>query len=524
MAAKRLLIPLCAVLVAACVQDDGTVFNPIHDFVDVSDDEEREIGMAFDQALEEQVGVIYDPVVAGFISDLGQSIVAQIGPQPYIYRFRVIEDPTLNAFAVPGGYIYFHSGTILAAGSIDELAGVMGHEIAHVKAHHYARMQQKSQIPDLLAGIAGMAAAIAAEEPGLLQASQAINVSLKLRFSREFEREADQLGMIFTTRAGYDPSGSARFFERIKAEQDRYPDTIPPYLFSHPGADERIAAVEEAAKTLHSTNKPDPRLGAMLREVQARLAWLIEHKRDSLPSSVPAADPSRTTPLLEEANRRAAEGDRDAALLVLARAESTEPNDPRVSFRTAELLQEAERYPEAIESYRRTIALDPGRALVFYKLGLTYKDAGNPQKAVYAFEQAARRAGPKSGLKQRTDWEIEKLTFAIVSDSGFAEGKPEDGADTPLGPSRKHFERGDARMAWWGRLGARFVPYADRIHVLWTDPEGRLVQDRPVKLYRKPFVGSTLELDEGGAAPGEWKVEVQIDDERIERLALRVDP
>ena len=423
----------------------------------------------------------------------------------------------------PAATIYFHSGTILAAGSIDELAGVMGHEIAHVKAHHHARMQQKSQIPDLLAGIAGMAAAIAAEEPGLLVTSQAINVSLKLRFSREFEREADELGGIFTTRAGYDPAGSARFFERILAEQESYPDTIPPYLFSHPGVEERIVSVEEAAKTLHSNNEPDPRLGRQLREVQSRLAWLIEKNRSSVPSAVPAADPEKTTPLLMEANRRAAEGELDAALLVLARAESTEPNDPRISFRTAELLHEAERYDAAIQAYRRTVALDPGRALVFYKLGLAYKDHGNRQKAVYAFEQAARRAGATSGLKQRSDWEIAKLTFAIVSESGFGDGIPGDDAETPAGRSLETFHAGDPRLAWWARLGARFVPYAGRIHVLWIDPEGRLVQDEPVRLERKPYVVSTLELAGAGAAAGEWRVEVQIDDERIERHLLRVE-
>ncbi|MEE9609438.1 MAG: M48 family metalloprotease, partial [Myxococcota bacterium] len=163
------LIRLTALaVVAACVQDDGGRFNPIKDLTTVSVDEEREIGLRFDREIRKHVEVINDPVVAGFINDLGQEMVRTIEPQPFIYRFRVINDPSLNAFAVPGGYIYFHSGTVLAAGSIDELAGVLGHEIGHVKARHFARMQQKTQIPDLLAGLAGMAAAVAAEEPGLL--------------------------------------------------------------------------------------------------------------------------------------------------------------------------------------------------------------------------------------------------------------------------------------------------------------------------------------------------------------------
>jgi hypothetical protein len=124
-----------------CIQDDGSRFNPI-EFVSprMDEDDERRIGMEFDRELHKQVNIIHDPVVAGFLNDLGQSIAETIEPQPFIYRFRVVEAPSLNAFAVPGGYVYFHSGTLLAAGSVDELAGVMGHEIAHVKARHVARM------------------------------------------------------------------------------------------------------------------------------------------------------------------------------------------------------------------------------------------------------------------------------------------------------------------------------------------------------------------------------------------------
>jgi predicted Zn-dependent protease len=104
-----------AAVLSACIQDDGRRFNPFRAVVpSISDDDEREIGMQFDRELQEVVPVIHDPVVTDFINELGQALVSQIEPQPFIYRFRVIDDPALNAFAVPGGYIYFHSGTILA--------------------------------------------------------------------------------------------------------------------------------------------------------------------------------------------------------------------------------------------------------------------------------------------------------------------------------------------------------------------------------------------------------------------------
>jgi predicted Zn-dependent protease len=397
MAGRRIrLILILAALVAlgACVQDDGSRFNPIKAVVpDYDEDAEREMGMEFDRQLQQAVRVIHDPVVAGFMNDLGQEIVRQVEPQPFIYRFRVIEDASLNAFAVPGGYVYFHSGTLLKVGSIDELAGVVGHEIAHVKGHHYIRMRQKAQLPDLLAGIAGIVVAVAADAPEVLLWSQGINVALQLRFSREFETEADQLGGIFAARSGYEPSGIIAFFERILAETRRDPNQIPPYLFTHPEVEDRIATVATDAETLRPARDPDSTLPEALREAQARLELLIDTKRTSLPSYAPPADREKTDPLLAEADRLAERGDADAALVQLARAEAVEPNDPRVPFRIGEILYQAKRYPGAVAAYRRTVRLDPSRARVFYKLGLAYKAAGERHRAVFALEQALRRAG-----------------------------------------------------------------------------------------------------------------------------------
>ena len=94
---------------------------------------------------------------------------------------------------------------------------------------------------------------------------------MKLRFTREFERESDQLGAVFVTRVGYDPSGITRFFDRILTEQRRHPVNIPPYLFSHPDVEERIAAVEIAAENLRPTRTPDPGYAEVLADAQIRL-------------------------------------------------------------------------------------------------------------------------------------------------------------------------------------------------------------------------------------------------------------
>jgi predicted Zn-dependent protease len=527
MAARRIrLTPILAGLVAlgACVQDDGSRFNPLDVVVpSYNEDAEREMGMEFDRQLQQAVEVIHDPVVAGFMNDLGQEMVRQVEPQPFIYRFRVIKDPSLNAFAVPGGYIYFHSGTLLKVGSIDELAGVLGHEIAHVKAHHHFRMQQKAQLPDLLAAVASIAVMVASGEPELVALAQAINVAVQLSFSREFEAEADQLGGIFAARGGYEPGAITSFFERILAENRLDPNQIPPYLFTHPEVEDRIATVTSAAETLRPTRDPDPALAEALHEVQARLGLLIDTKRSSLPSYAPPADRAKTDPLLAEAKRLAEEGEANAALVQLARAEAVEPNDPRVPFRIGEILYQAERYPEAAAAYRRTVRLDPSRARVFYQLGLAYKAIGERHRAVFALEQALLRVGDSSALRRLAEWEVEKLTFAVVPEAGFADGSSARGADTPAGFSREAFRQGDPEMRWWARLGTHFADYVDKIEVHWIDPTGRLVQKKPAERLRGPYIGSRLEFGASGAGPaGSWRVEVHLEGDVIDSRSVEV--
>jgi len=507
-----------------CIQKDGSRFNPFRAVVpSVSEDDERAIGMEFDRELQSLVTVIHDPVVTDFINELGQSLVSQIEPQPFIYRFRIIEDPELNAFAVPGGYVYFHSGTVLAAASIDELAGVMGHEIAHIKQHHYARMRKQSQIPDLLIGIAGMAAAVAAKEPGILVATQAANVAMKLRYSRQYEAEADKYGSVYMVRAGYDPAGITRFFERIVELQKQSTTVIPPYLYSHPDVEDRIAAVEIAAESLHPTHSPDPALAAALPAVQARLAELVDTNRAALVATLPPGDRPSSDPALQEAMALAKAGDREAALTRLGAAQAANPDDPRVAFETGELLFEAGRYADAAASYRRTLALDASRAKVFFKLGLAYQAMGERHRAVYALEQAALRAGESSTLRKRADWEILKLTFTIVPEAGFADGLRDKHADTPVGWAQQVFREGDERIAWWAELNPRFASYSDAFVLRWTAPDGHVVQQEEVDQFSGPYIGSVVKF-ENGAEPGVWTAELLLGEDMVDRRSVDVRP
>jgi len=510
-----------------CLQDDGRSFNPLRSLGPPEVEDERELGAQFDAEIRKHVILIDDPVVLGYVNDLGQQLAASLGPQPFPYRFRVVRDSSLNAFAVPGGYVYLHSGTLLAAGSPDELAGVIGHEIGHVKGRHFARMQEHGKMPELLANLAGMAAAVATGEPGILVAAQAANVAMQLRWSREFEAEADQSAVVLAQRSGYDPAAITHFFERVLEEQRRLPaQEIPPYLFSHPEVESRIDAVEIAVAKAEPAPAPAAEAGpdrAAFEAMQARLAVLVDRQRASLAGAAAPGDPARTRARLEEAEALAAAGRVDEALAALDAAAAIDPGDPRIPFRQGELLDASGRHREAILAYQRTLALDATRALVFFRLGEAWAALGDRGQAVYAFEQARDRSGAASPLRQRAEWELAKQAYGVLSATGVsgvdASGAPE------LGVSRDALPASGGRVGWWGRLSPRFEPLVARISVRWIDPAGTVVRTAPVERLTRPYVGSVLEIDRGVADRGLWRVEALIDDDVIDRRNFRVqDP
>lgn len=518
------------VAVAACAsgkQGSGPGWSPIRELTEVSEDQERDLGMQFDAEVSKHLTMVDDPVVLSFVNDVGNEILKKIPQQSFFYRFRVVQDPSLNAFAVPGGYVYLHSGTILAAGSVDELAGVMSHEIGHVKGHHYARMREKAAIPELLTMLAGLGAAAATGQAGIAVAAQGVNQALELKFSREFENEADQLGMDYMARAGWEPGGMGRFFERLvelEKKETRAGLAIPPYLYSHPNVKERIITVETMAPRIRPQGTPDPGFEFRLREVQARLAILADAGRRSMRPPAPPRPPSSEA-ALAEAERLAATGQIEAALGTLAQGEDRAPADPRLSYRRAELLEQAGRRGEAIAAWRRALDLDPQQAMVLYRLGLAYKAAGDRRNAVFYLEQAARRFGEKSELQKDARWEAFKLTFKPFEQSGLADGSEDRGADTIAGYSREKFTTGDEKAVWWGRLNAHYSDELEKIRVRWKDPSGDVRREQDGKDLSAPLLVSELPIREArDVQPGSWSVEVLLDDDVVERKSFPIVP
>lgn len=230
-------------LLAACVAA-LLLFSPPPSHA-LTQDEEIRISREFRREAKKHFKFIHDPEVALFVDGMGRRILKAVGQPPYAYRFFVIKDPTLNAFAVPGGSIYIHTGLIQKVSSADELASVMAHEIVHVNSRHIARMAGPD--PSSLLGILGIF--LGAAGPAAI-IGQAIAVTRQLEFTRRLEEEADNLGVRYLAKAGYDPNASVQFMRKMFQETLLNPVEVPPYLLTHPLSQDRIGSVSASIRSL----------------------------------------------------------------------------------------------------------------------------------------------------------------------------------------------------------------------------------------------------------------------------------
>jgi hypothetical protein len=240
-----------------------------------STESEIRMGKQYSMELEKGTKFITDPVVTEYVNRIGQNLVRNSDAK-VPFTIRVIDSDEVNAMALPGGFFYVNSGLILNADEEAELAGVMAHEIAHVAAHHAAREMTRSNYAQMsmvpLIFIGGYAAY------GIYEAAQ-IGIPLTfLQFSRDFEAQADYLGVQYMYRAGYDPQAFVTFFEKIQNLEKRKPGAVSKAFSSHPQTPDRIEhSQEEIAHIL----PPRPQYLVTTSEfddVKARLAR-IENKR-----------------------------------------------------------------------------------------------------------------------------------------------------------------------------------------------------------------------------------------------------
>jgi len=215
------------------------------DFNLISIEEEWQLGNQLAQDIARQVRFNNDPAVNAYVRNMGQRIISQ-APAPFNglpWDFHVVDDPSINAFAIPGGHVYVHTGLIANANSASELAGVMAHEISHVVARHSTEQITRQYGLSILAGL------VLGQNPGQLQeiAAQIVAGGALARFSRDAEREADEIGIRLMYDAGYDPRGMASMFRVLLEHQQREPSRVEQFFSTHPTTMERVRDAEKRA-------------------------------------------------------------------------------------------------------------------------------------------------------------------------------------------------------------------------------------------------------------------------------------
>jgi predicted Zn-dependent protease len=244
----------------------------------ISEEKEIAIGKQYSAEVERSAKLLSDPVVNEYINRVAQN-VARNSDLKVPLTVKIIDDPGINAFALPGGFLYVNTGLILAADEEDQVAGVMAHEIAHVAARHWASQMTKltlaqyAMIPLIF---------VPMSYPVWLGVSQAMNFGIPVafyKFSRGAEAEADYLGIQYMYKAGYDPNSYVAFFGKVMEEERRTPGSMPSVFMDHPPTGDRIIKSEEEIKEILPKREQYLVSTSEFDDVKGRLQQVISNRK-----------------------------------------------------------------------------------------------------------------------------------------------------------------------------------------------------------------------------------------------------
>ncbi|HCX33870.1 MAG TPA: peptidase M48 [Rhodocyclaceae bacterium] len=419
---------------------------------DLSPQAERRLGESFMRDLRlRDPAYVEDPEIARYLNALGARLAAASPDPNREFSFFAMNDPTLNAFAMPGGFVGVHTGLILAAQSESELAGVIAHEISHVTQRHIARMVSTQGQSALTAWAAVIVAILAARSnsqlsQAALATGQAAAIQTQLNYSREFEREADRIGLQTLEGAGFDVHGMASFFGRLQQAGRLYENNAPAYLRTHPLTTERIADMENRAELKTYRQVPDsldfqlvrakiragqgtPREAAAEFEAQLRekkysseAAARYGHARALLRAGQPQAaqlelDSLRGAAAASvmvdtlNADLRLQVGDARGAAALLRAAVSRHPGERVLVYRLAEAELAAKAARGALEVVAPALRLTPSDVRLWALQAKAYAALGKRL-------QSHRSQAEVYALQGQTGAAIEQLQFAQRAGDG----------------------------------------------------------------------------------------------------------
>ncbi|HET7459946.1 MAG TPA: M48 family metallopeptidase [Longimicrobium sp.] len=202
--------------------------------------QEVQAGADYARQINQQLPIVRDSYTNQYISQLGRQIAAQADPRGIPYTFYVVNSDVVNAFSIPGGYVYVNRGVIERADNVSQLAGVLAHEIGHVVERHGIQQAQRAQNANTMLSV--LYGVLLRRNPGTLErgAVQVGGSAVFAGYSREAEREADRDAVTFMMKSGYSPNGLPQFFNKLQQEQQRNPSKVEQWFATHPMTGERI--------------------------------------------------------------------------------------------------------------------------------------------------------------------------------------------------------------------------------------------------------------------------------------------
>lgn len=441
----------------AVVSIASVLFSPA---AAVSFESERELGRRFAMAARTRLPFVRDAAVQGYVERIGNRIVKALDGPVFEYHFAVVREGSINAFAVPGGYIYVHSGLLTRAAHEDELAAVLSHEIAHVHAHHLARQQEATQLMNY-ATLLGVLLSVV--QPAIGAVATGASAAVQLKYRREFEQEADYMGARLAAKAGYDARSMLDFFKKLADEQRIAPTFMPPYLLSHPLTEQRMNHLEAVLRTQQWADHERPEASLEHRYVQALTRAQSEPPADVVAQYRRAVEQRPDDAIARylfgvvcletgqlEAARAALEAaraagleraDRELGLLALrsrqlegARsllegAVARDPGDSGLRLDLARTLEALGEPQAAIREYREALRLTPDLEAAHYGLGILAGRAGDEAEGLYHvasaqllrgdYEQALSQYTRARGLMPPGDPRFEEIGVRIRELSDF---------------------------------------------------------------------------------------------------------
>jgi predicted Zn-dependent protease len=251
-------------------------------------DQELALGKQLSIEVQKQAKIVDDPIVSEYVNRLGQNL-ARNSDVTFPVTFKLIESDEINAFTLPGGYVFINTGLLKLSGNEAELASAIAHEIGHAAARHATRQASRNQLVG-----AGTIPLVLFGGPAGIAARQAVNAALPMafmKFSREFETEADQLGLQYLWKSGYDPNASIDLFEALESTEKRQPGSVSKLFRTHPLTPDRIEKTQKNIEMMLPAREAYVINTSEYEDVRARV--------EALSPKIPSGDDNPERPTLK---------------------------------------------------------------------------------------------------------------------------------------------------------------------------------------------------------------------------------